>query len=220
MSVLVAFLLLRAPDAVTLRRTGKVDSTYVFTEVQIQKFRGQTVRYDGTMVETIQRIESNGNITIQSVRHGSTDADGMIPPETTIRVFNPTGEIVRHETILSDLERINDLRRLAMTSMRYPKGKVKPGDKWTSDWKSKFEDHSFGCKATFSLEAIEPVGSIETAKVRLVATERDAGSGSSNVIFWVDLRDGSIVRAQGSITNLPYIDANIGASLEFTIIRG
>lgn len=216
---LVMFALGTRDAAITLKRVAKPETTYAYNEVQIQKFRGQTVRYDGTLVETIRSVEPNGNIAIQTIRHGSTDADGMIPPETTVRVYNPLGEVVRHETIMSDLERINDLRRLALVSLRYPKGEVKPGDRWTLDWKSKFEDHSFGCKATFTFDAIESVGTIESAKVRLASTERDAGSGSASVTFWVDLRDGSIVKAQGQITNLPYIDANIGATLEFTIAR-
>lgn len=91
----------------------------------------------------------------------------------------------------STAEGQNDLFQLT-----FPKKPVKVGDVWEET----VTKSGRSAKLSYKLEALEKVGSVDTAKISLKVDAGDAGKTDKPLLMWVDQATGQPVKAEGTIS--------------------
>src|SRR5579862_1472365 len=90
-----------------------------------------------------------------------------------------------------------------LQSLPFPATALKIGDTWSVDFK-KDDKGSVDAKGTYKVEARETIGSHDTYKIHMTMKESiDTDPASSDTVAWIDVKDGTLVKASGTWTNAP-----------------
>ena len=206
-----------------LKRSPKVgDALKYKLKAELEFIGSGTGTLTGNSTERVLKVEADGSYTVQSeTKDMVAEVEGTplkgkdeAPMQTT---FKANGDVVslRGEKIGSLEYRISNLN-----AFRAPDKPVKVGDTWVRDIPADAKTGMVTERATFVFEAAEKVGEIDTAKVKYTYVEfveRDATSADG--YFWVSLSDGSLVKSELGVKNMPLPNAGIRLNAKITVVK-
>ena len=100
----------------------------------------------------------------------------------------------------------------------YPDKPVKIGDTWTSTVTADDKKGTVAGTTTYKVDSLEKIGSHDTVKIKVTYKETAGDSPASTDGFvWIDTKDGSMVKATSTWTNVPMSGMTIGGT--FTLER-
>lgn len=203
----MALTALAVQDAVTLKRAPKVGETikyHIKAEMEVPQVG--TGEMNATVTDKVSKVSENGEYAIESTM---TEGKFVYPggefdiPEqgASTTTYNPQG------AILSLKEPSNDpsSRRLAnMNAISFPSTPVKVGDTWKTVVK-KDDQGSVDAEGSYKVEGSEKVGEYETLKITGTYKETSGEApASASGTFWINVKDGTLVKMVGAIKNAPY----------------
>ncbi len=188
----------------TLKLNVSEGDTFKYKLTMDIDFGGQTVLFSATTTSKVVKVESNGNIVMETtsenavVKFGDQEMPTPSSPPTKI-TFKPNGELVRIEG-----EGGNSSSMTSMTSATFPDKPVKVGDKWEREVST--GEGMPKLKVEYEVVGVEKVGEQETLKLKTSAQTANAKEGENSTSysghFWVDLKTGMAVRLEMKIKGL------------------
>jgi len=204
-------------DAITLKYTPKVGDLLKY------KMAGHLsglleADFGGEVTYKITKVDPDGTFTTDSTQSDLTfTANGQtqkVPDSTSTVVSKANGEIVDMTSGTSDP---NAWRVAELTNFIYPDKPVSVGDTWTSSVTADAAKNIVAAKADYKVEALEKVGNHDTAKVKVSYKETEGSEpASSDTEVWIDTKDGSMVKADSTWTNMPSPMGATNAKLSLT----
>lgn len=203
----MALTALAVQDAVTLKRAPKVGETikyHIKAELEIPQMGAAEM--NATISEKVTKVSENGEYVIESsMAEGKVSFPGgeMDIPEqgATTTTFNALGAVLSLKDPSGDP---NAMRLANLQSITFPTTALKVGDTWSTSTK-KDDKGSVDGKGDYKVEALEKVGEFDTMKIS--GTFKETGGeapASSTGTFWVNVKDGTLVKLMGNIKNAPY----------------
>jgi hypothetical protein len=193
-----------AHDAVTLKFARKEGDSAKFKMTADMAVMGVTATLSGNVQDKVTKVSADGytiestQSNVQAVVNGSPMPQ---PDSTDTSSFKNNGELVDYvsEHVSPEAWRIAELSGFVL-----PDKAVSVGDTWTSTVAADDKKGIVAASATYKLEAMEKVGTHDTAKVK-VSYKETAGTdpASSEGYCWIDVKDGSTVKTTATWANVP-----------------
>jgi hypothetical protein len=192
-------------EGVVLKRVAKVGDAVKYRMKADMDMAGMPVSFSALISEKVTKIADNGDITTTSqqsemkVKVGDQEIE---PPsqgaQTTITTAS--GKVL---SITADQTDPNMYRMGNMQAMRFPDKALKVGDSWDVTI-PKDDKGSVEAKGTYKIEAQEKVGDIDTFRIK-GALKETGGQDPASIdgTFWISIKDGNLVKMQGTFTNAP-----------------
>lgn len=207
-TLLTSVALAVALDTITLKRVATVGhkTNFKVEGSMTLSFDGQEHTLAAKAIDTVTAVDSNGNITVESVQKDLL-FDGNPPPgqagdpPAVKAVYKPNGEIV--SVTAPQGPGGSSIRLQNLSAFYYPEKPVNVGDMWSVDIKSAVEG-AVPLHADFKLVGPEKVGTTDTYKVDETAKETGTDAGSIHNVFWVNPTDGEIVKQTSELTNVAF----------------
>jgi hypothetical protein len=201
-------------SAAILKRVAKTGDVAKFRMKADIDYQGSAVSFTGLITEKVTKVAEDGQYTIESATtegkvnfagaEMATDAQGS---SASTSVFKSNGEIV---SIAAEQSDPNLLRLANLLSLRFSSNAVKVGDSWEIAI-AKNEQGAVEAKGVCKLEAQEKVGERDTYRIHGTLKETiEKEPAAVDATYWVDVKDGSLVKLTGTWTNAPF-PAPIGA---------
>lgn len=193
-------------DAVVLKRVAKVGDSMTYKMVVEADFSGTTLIVNGKTIEKVIKIEDNGNIHTESkqtdmkIKIGDDEMDA--PEEgATIYINKPTGEVVE---LKGDGIDASYYRMANITVFRIPDEALKPGMKWSHEFKADSKTGAASAKADYEVLGFEKVGSWDAVKVKHVFRETEGSEpAKSTGTIWINVKDGSLLKVDAKQEKVP-----------------
>jgi len=207
-------------EGVVLKRAPKLGDTAKYKLNGELDFSGNEVIVTGTITDTVTNVADNGDFTLQSITSdfkanvGGTDQP--LPDQTNTTVFSAANEVLSFK---SDMDDPDGVRKANIQTLRFPDKPLKVGDSWTIEFK-KNDKGAVDAKGMYTIEAKETVDGDETYRVK-GATKESAGDNpmSAEGTYWISVKDASLVKVQGTLTNYPVPQAGGVATMKMTLVR-
>ena len=208
-ALLLAFTLIAsAQEAVVLKRIAKAGDTWKYRMQALTTLETKPATFTSLLTETVKAVDAEkGTITIESVSTQNEvkfNEKTSTPPEsTTTTIVSGNGAVA---TIVTGAEDPNLYRLANLNSLQFGKTAVKIGDTWTIDVAAD-DRGTVAATGSYKIEATEKVGEIDTWRISGTFKETSGDKPASiDAIYWVDPKDGSIVKMTGNLTNAPFPD--------------
>jgi hypothetical protein len=205
-----------AQDTYSLRRARTADEVLKHQitaefEMQGQKFSVSLIATDKVVKLTEDGFTYETSQSDMTVTVGGNDvpADPGAKPETVRYLSN--GLPVEFESGVSD----DNIRINAVVAFVAPDKPVKVGEKWTvnSQFTKPIELVYSG-----ELLAVEKVGDVEAVKVKMEVKDKSAKPGTSSTsTYWLNAKDFSLIKGEGSVTRAPMTGLPDPIDFTFTI---
>jgi hypothetical protein len=211
-----------AQDAIQLKRTVKAGEVTKYMIKADFNFGGTDASFSSVAIETVKKVDENGNFTIESK---SSDAkvvvggqENALPDNSSVTTtFKPTGEVL---DVKADGANGPSGRIAAMQATYFPTKPIKVGDSWDVDVKPDTKLGSVGLKGTFKLEAAEKVGDFDTYRIKESVKEASGTTPWTNEgTVWISVKDGSLVKEVGNWKNAPLNPQGDPLDAKFTVLR-
>jgi hypothetical protein len=173
--------------------------------------KGDTMKYKmssemdaGTMTavvtDTVTSVTDAGDYIVESkmteAKFGDMDIQQYIEGFDTT-TYSSSGEVLKAAGAG------NTNREAHIKSLPLPTTPLNVGDTWTHDFK-KDDAGGVNAKGTYKVEAREMVGTHDTFRIHISMKEAiDQDPASVDEQAWIDIKDGSLVKSTGTLTNLP-----------------
>lgn len=209
-----------AADTFNLKRVPKVGQTYTYTLKAEIVLEGQNVEFRGEQVEKVIEVKEGGLYVVEQGMVNALAIFGgqeipvpeMPPSRVTMRT---NGEIVEIQSEAGD----PDAHRVAnMMGFRLDRDAYRVGDKWTVEVPGNAEKGILRSRVEVEILARERVLGIDSIKIKTKSTELEGSTPVSvEGTSWIDPTDGSLVKAELSVTNMPMMGMVVQG--KFTIER-
>lgn len=205
-----------------LKRMPKVGDSFTYKLTVAADFGGQSVNFTGTTIEKIIKVEDNGNYHVESVEKNMkvkfADQEMEIPEQpASTSIYKANGALIEMKGEQVDS---NSYRLANMSTLIAPEKPVKVGDKWTQETKADAKTGLAAAKADYEVLGAEKVGSYDTVKLKFSYKETEGSEPSSSEgTVWINVKDGSLVKADATVKNAPLPGAPGPADMKFTIER-
>lgn len=209
-------------DAITLKRVAKVGDTAKYRLKADVDIQGTEATFTELVTEKITKVEGSGNYTVEtSHSEGKIVFGGQempADPSTQTFTYKSNGELVE---IKADNVDASHYRTANLTAVIMSDKAVKVGDEWTHEIKKDEKSGAVALKSTYKVEAAEKVGDFETFKVKFSTKESEGGdaAASSDGVAWINKKDGSLVKSEGSFKNVPFPGAPMPINAKFSLTR-
>lgn len=197
----VATVALAAQSTYSLKRAAKEGDVLKYSLKSELKFDDYGVSMTGIVTEKVTKVQKDGTYTIESkVSDMKALNDGQEvkqPDEIQTITLKATGEPTTPES-----PAVGGTR--ALTALIVPAKPVRIGDSWEADFKGDEASGNPPAKGTYKAEAKEKIGEFECVRVKYSIKQRpnkeanQEAAGTSNCTAWIDIKDGSIVKMEGS----------------------
>lgn len=225
-SILVSVCLVGAAIALSqpagtfsLKRVPKADETMVYQTSSTVSVQGVPFEISTKHRVTVVEVKPDGGYITESTQTEGvatfTPASPDAKPQTTAlrdygpvrTTYAPTNRVVEVEDDSSDGY---SYRRANLTSFIVEKPSFQVGDAWTVKIAGETKKGSVDIELKYKIEALEMIGEVQTAKISLESKELMGPSpASASGNLWIELRDGSTVKAEFRLLNVP-VDTIIG----------
>lgn len=182
-------------------RAGQVDRYRLSSSVTVQ---GVEVRLASLVVEKILSVEQNGNYTQESRTTNTVvtanGQDTKVPDEpASVCVFDGQGKLIEVKGKSRDSD---DFRMQQFQAIFFPTRPIKAGETW--DLSTRKPDGSIELIGTCMAEARETFMGVDCLRLRSTMKEmRDTAPMSCEMTAWVSIKDGTLVKAEGLVKNMP-----------------
>ncbi len=205
-SLSLAIIAFAAYDGMLLTRVAKPGDLAKYKLTAELEYMGSPVTVTALMTEKVSQVATNGNITIeQATTNVSIDFDGTpikIPdnPSAVISITStPLGTIVGTKADFAT----DSLMRLWVLQALTTAGKpVQMGELWAFTLPK--TANTAEIKGSYTVEAAEKIGEYDTYRIKGSTKESDgANPASVQATYWINVKDGSVVKVVGNWTNAP-----------------
>ena len=209
-------------DGVSLKRVAKAGEAIKFRLKADVEVSGVEANFSTLVTEKVTKVESNGNYVLESAQsEGKVSFSGQemeMPASTQTFTYKANGEIV---DIKADTVDASVYRTAHLTSFVVADKAVKVGDEWTTEVKKDEKTGAVAAKGTYKVEGEEKVGAFECFKVKFANKETEGGDAAATCegVSWVNKKDGSLVKSEGSWKNVPFPGAPGPINAKFTMTR-
>lgn len=214
---------LAAQEAIVLKRLAKAGDVEKYRMKAETQLAGGTAVFTGLITEKIVKVADDGQYSMESTTtENAVTFNGKEMPgaaKTTADVATITcksnGEVV---SVITDRSDPNIYRMANLQSLQFPATPLKIGDSWDINIK-KDDRGSVDAKGTFKLEATEKVGTYDCYRIHGTVKELTGDTPASvEETCWISVKDGTIVKSQGTWTNAPFPGAQdpLNAKVEVT----
>ncbi len=194
-------------EGVILKRTPKVGDQAKYHLKAEFEANGQPSSFSATITDKVTKVADNGNYTVESatsearVNLGGTDIDpGDSANQLTTTTFSKSNEVISVESSQADPAQ---MRMANMQNIKFPDTPLKVGDSWTIEIK-KGDKGGNPVKGKFTVEGRETIGGFDSLKIRGSAKETiEQDPMGMEGTYWISVKDASLVKAVGTITNAP-----------------
>lgn len=211
-----------AAQEFTLKRVAKVGDVIKLKMSVDAEFAGTPIKVTATSIDKVIKVEDNGNITTEStqtnmkIKFGDQEFD-QDSESPRVYVTKPTGELIEIKGDGVD----NGYWRMAnMNVLRMPDKPVKVGDKWTFEIAKDAKTGAVAAKHEYEVLGVEKVGRYECLKIKHTFKETEGSEpASANGTLWVDLSDGSLVKAETTQNKVPIPEAPAPMDMKILLER-
>ena len=201
--VVVCGIALGAQDAVTLKFGSKVGDIHKYKMHASLEAGGGNAEVSGDFTDKVTKVEEDSYTIEQTesnvkVSFNGQDIDQPDSVETTVRKMS--GEITDVQT---DQDSAAARRTGDLVNFVFPDKPVKVGDEWTYKVKADDKKGAVAATATYKVESTEKVGTHDTLKIKNSYKEDGTDPASSEGFYWIDVKDGSLVKSTQTWTNVP-----------------
>lgn len=195
-------------DSITLKRVAKVGEITKYRLSADSDYQGTAVNFTGLITEKVTKVSDNGDYTVESktsegkVSFGGNEMDaGDQSQGATITTSDASGAVL---SIVSDMADPNIYRMANLQAIRLPKDAVTVGSTWTISYQ-KNDKGAVDAKGEFKVEAREKIGTHDTLRIHGTIKEDIKDQPASvDATYWIDVKDGSLVKLTGTWTNAPF----------------
>ncbi len=213
---------LAVQDGINLKRTAKVGDAAKYRLKADVDLSGIEATFTVLVSEKVSKVEPDGNYVVESTQsEGKISAGGQemdAPTATQTFTYKATGEIVdiKAEEAGGDVYRTATLTTFVVTDKA-----VKVGDTWEIDYKKDAKTGVNLSKGTYKVEAEEKVGNYECYKIKYTTKELEGGDAAPvcEATTWVNKKDGTLVKSEGTWKNMPFPGAPMPINAKFTMTR-
>lgn len=197
-----------AQEASILKRVAKVGDTWKYRMQAATIIDGKAATFNSLLTETVKAVDAEkGTITVESVSSQNevkyNDKTSSPANNTTTTVMSAEGAI---SAIITGSEDPNLYRLANLNALQFAKTAVKIGDSWTVQVAAD-ERGAVESSATYKIEGTDAVGDVAAWKITGVYKETSGEHPASmEATFWVDPKNGSILKMSGVLTNAPFPD--------------
>ena len=195
---------LAVQEGVVLKRSPKVGDLAKYRLKAEMDIQGQAAAVSALVTDKVTKVAENGDFTVESstsetkVTIGGSDIDAPDHTETT--VFSGANEVI---SVTAEQEDPNLIRTANMQSLKFPDKPLKVGDSWTTEFK-KNDKGAVDSKGSYSVEARETIDGYDTFRIKGSNKESvDQDPMSAEGTFWINVKDGSLVKVRGALKNWP-----------------
>jgi len=211
-----------AAQEFTLKRVAKVGDVIKLKMSVDAEFAGTPIKVTATSIDKVIKVEENGNITTEStqtnmkIKFGDQEFD-QDSDSPRVYVSKPTGELIE---IKGDGVDHGYWRMANMNVLRMPDKPVKVGDKWTFEIAKDAKTGAVAAKHEYEVLGVEKVGRFECLKIKHTFKETEGSEpASANGTLWVDLSDGSLVKAETTQNKVPIPEAPAPMDMKILLER-
>lgn len=207
-----------AGNTYVLKRQPKVGETTKYRVKAEFSYKGEAATMSMLQTEKVCRVDDDGAYEVETssaeAKMFSRGEDRALPDEEPITSrYDRSGAVLK----LGASEDPLAYRRANMLSVILPNKEVKVGEEWKREL-----DATCKCGvpsvSQFQVEAEERVGDTDTVKVKFAYHESGCESPISSEGFaWVKPADGSLVKLEADIQNLPMGATNTPVEGKFTM---
>ncbi|HTQ08655.1 MAG TPA: hypothetical protein VMI31_01150 [Fimbriimonadaceae bacterium] len=209
-----------ALDGAVLKRIAKVGDTLKYKTKADLDLRGSTASFSYEITEKVTDVKSDGTYTYESkstqgkiAYGGQTSAQADAASTLTC---TPQGKLVLY---ISSQDDPNIYRLLNLELLHFSTDPVKVGDSWDVSL-PKDDRGAVDVKGTCKLEAEEQTLGHDTYRIHVELKEGvDQNPASEDAMYWIDTKDGSLVKLSGTWTNAPWPSPIGPATTKVTMIR-
>jgi hypothetical protein len=213
---------LAVQDGISLKRQAKAGESVKYRLKADVEIQGMEANFSALVVEKVTKVESNGNIVLESVQsEGKVSFSGQemdVPGATQTYIYKPNGEVleIKAEAVDSSVYRTANLTAFIVSDKP-----VKVGDEWTTEIKKDEKTGAMAAKGTYKVEADEKIGDLECLKVKYSTKETEGGEAAATCegFAWINKKDGSLVKSEGAWKNVPFPGAPGPINAKFTMVR-
>lgn len=209
-------------DGVTLKRTAKVGDAIKYRLKADVEIQGMEANFTTLVTEKVSKVEANGNYVLESTQsEGKVSLSGQemdVPGSTQTFTYKANGEVV---DIKADSVDSSVYRTANLTAFVVAEKALKVGDEWTHEIKKDEKTGVLPAKGTYKVEAEEKVGDFETYKVKFTTKETEGGDSAASCegIAWINKKDGTMVKSEGTWKNVPFPGAPGPINAKFVMTR-
>ncbi|MBL8088089.1 MAG: hypothetical protein JNM85_08495 [Chthonomonas sp.] len=193
-----------------LRRGGKVGSSYTMKIVAVADLEGEELRFESIVEEKLTKLEKDGSHTTTSTLTGGKSSFGgeeeeMDPGDPETNHYGPRGNWKAQDVESEDDVDEDSNRMASVLSLIYPEKEVKVGDKWEYELKSNDKLSTKDVTYNYELVSTEKMDGMTVAKLKFVAKETEGEDPvSAEGFVWIDVADGTMVKGDATIKNVPF----------------
>lgn len=207
-----------AGNTYVLRRQPKVGDTTKFRVRADFTYKGETATMSMLQTERVSKVDEDGTYELETssseAKMFSRGEDRALPDEDpATSSYDRSGAVMKIGSSDDPLA----YRRANMLAVILPNKEVKVGDEWKREL-----DATCKCgvpsASQFRVEAEEKVDDLDTLKVKFTYHESGCDNPiSSGGFAWVNPRNGSLVKLEADIKNLPMGATNTPVEGKFTM---
>jgi hypothetical protein len=190
-------------DGVILKRSGKVGDSAKFRMKAEVEMQGQSMTFSALLVEKVTKVAANGDLTVETVQKEMALNDSPMPDQgagAQTTVSTPSGKVLSVEGEQHDADAY---RTANLVSMQFSEKALKVGDSWEVSI-PKSDKGVVAAKGSYKVEAQEKVGQFDTYRIKGGLKELSGEAPASvDATYWISVKDGNLVKAQGTWTNFP-----------------
>jgi hypothetical protein len=165
-------------------------------------------KISGKMVQKVLKVEDNGNITYQETQNLTIEFGGQeLPPQesVSVSVIKPDGTLVE----LRGSETSAMAYRMATISVvKLPDFALANDKTWTYDFPADSKTGVVKTKGDYKVLGSETLHGVDAWKLHMTVTEQEGDApASTDGTVWLSKKDGSLVKMDGKVTNLPVPNA-------------
>ncbi|HTQ11974.1 MAG TPA: hypothetical protein VMI31_18070 [Fimbriimonadaceae bacterium] len=207
-------------DGVVLKRAPKLGDTAKYKLSAQMDFSGQDATVTATITDKVTKVADNGDFTVESsmtdtlVNMGGSDLQQ--PDERNSTLYSKANDVL---SVSSDPEDPDGVRKANIQTLHFPDKPVKVGDSWTVTVK-KNEKGAVDASGTYTIAGRETINGQDTFRIKGSMKETSGDNPmSADGTYWVNVKDASLVKLEGSVTNYPIPNAPVFVSMKMTLVR-
>jgi hypothetical protein len=193
-------------DGVMLKRVAKVGDNAKYRMKADMEAEGQAITFTALLVEKVTKVAANGDITVESnqkdakVNFGGNEME--VPSEGGAQTTTSTsnGKVLLVE---GDDHGADAYRTANLITMQFPDKALAVGSTWDVSI-PKSDKGVVEAKGSYKVEAQEKMGEHDTYRIKGTLKELSGDVPASvEATYWISIKDGNLVKAQGTWTNFP-----------------
>lgn len=212
-----------AQEAYSLKRVAKVGDTLRYKlEVKVD-IMGQEGNLTGSSVQKVTKVDGDTYVVEDSstgMKINIAGQDQDLPDSSYTSTYNVNNLLVdiKGEGV-DDMTRSALYRMESLRSFRAPANPVKAGDTWKVEIKAEPKNGDVAAVMEHTFVAVEKVGTFDAAKIKVVSKETAGGEASGEATIWVDVKDGSVLKAEGRMNKAPFPGAPFPIDATYKLTR-